>query len=116
MPRLSKKDVTRPSSGPASRFQRYDGFRFAVVAQSVLGGQPLCGRASFQRDDALGSILRISLEGDFAGRPEILIAENEWQGLITTGKSYGCDYCLTLIPEQPVAPASGAGQEATRKM
>jgi hypothetical protein len=86
-------------SKPASGFQRYDRCRFAVVLSSLRGGTPLMGRAHFQRDDLLGNVLRIAVERASAGGTDIIIAENEWNGLITPGTSYGCDYCLSLIPE-----------------
>ena len=93
-----KHALTRVSK-PASRFQRYDGCRFAILLALLRRGEPLIGTARFERDDLLGNILRISLEGDFSGQSDIIVAENEWQGLITHGRSYGCDYCLSLIPE-----------------
>ena len=93
------KHAPSRASKLASRFQRYDRCRFAIHLAPLLRGEPLIGTARFERDDLLGNILRISLEGDSPGRPDIIVAENEWQGLITHGRSYGCDYRLSLIPE-----------------
>ena len=95
----ANQHVTSRATKPASGFQRYDRCRVAVFLTPLLRGQPLIGTARFERDDLLGNILRISLEGDSPGRPDIIVAENEWQGLITHGRSYGCDYRLSLIPE-----------------
>lgn len=95
----ASKHATSRASRPASRFQRYDGCRFAVNLAPLLRGEPLIGTAHFQRDDLLGNILRISLTGDAPESPDIIVAENEWHGLITPGTPYGCDYCLSLIPQ-----------------
>ena len=103
----ANQHVASRATKPASGFQRYDRCRVAVFLAPLLRGEPLIGTAHFQRDDLLGNILRISLEGGSPGRPDIIVAENEWQGLITPGRAYGCDYCLSSIQEAlSVASAS----------
>jgi hypothetical protein len=82
-----------------SGFQRYDRCRFAVHLAPLIRDEHLVGTAHFERDDLLGSILRISLEGDFPGQLDIIVAESEWRGLITPGRSFGCDYCLSFVRE-----------------
>ena len=93
------KHATRRVSKQMSGFQRYDGCRFAVHLAPLIRDEPLIGTAHFERDDELGNILRISLEGDSPGQLDIIVAENEWRGLITPGRSYGCDYCLSFVRE-----------------
>ena len=107
MGRPASKQATSRGSKRMSGFQRYDRCRFAIHLAPLLRGEPLIGTARFERDDLLGNILRIALEGDSPGRPDIIVAENEWQGLITPGRAYGCDYCLSSIQEAlSVASAS----------
>lgn len=89
-----KLEKVRPKVGRKA-FAEYDKARFAVRIAAV-GQQPLRGMAHFQRDDQLGNILRISLDGDLAGNPEIIVVEEQWNGLITSGDRYGCDFCLSL--------------------
>lgn len=115
MPSHHSNTLSKPTVRPESRLQRYDGFRFAILASPLLGPEPFVGRASFQRDDLLGNILRISLEGNFAGAPEIIVAEKDWQGLITSGQAYGCDYCLSLIREETSATPTGSADSAKKR-
>ena len=60
----------------------------------------LRGFATFQVDGQLGRILRISIDdggdGSLAKRPDILIDEDAFDGLIEEDRRYGCDYCMTL--------------------
>lgn len=106
---------TNPASESVKGFKRYDQCRFAIF----LGlAHPLIGKAHYQRDDSLGNILRFSLEPETVGKPDIIIAEKEWNGLITTGRSYHCDYCLTLVKTEPTFPqpsADGAGTYQGKK-
>ncbi len=81
----------------SSRFSAYDLARFAIFLGGLVRDEPLRGTAAYQHDTDLGDILRISLDGDIPGRPEIIVAENEWRGLITPDYQYGCDYCLILV-------------------
>jgi hypothetical protein len=61
--------------------------------------EPFVGTARYERDDLLGNVLRISLEGKLPGNPHILLVENEWHGLITADTEYGCDYNVVLLPD-----------------
>ena len=77
----------------------YDRARFAIFLGGVVRNEPLCGRAVYQNDADLGNILRIALEGDMPGRPELIVAEREWRGLITPDCQHGCDYCLIVVKD-----------------
>lgn len=90
---LSSPDSARPAANLAP----YDNARFVVFLGDVAGRRPLYGTARFQRDDALGNILRISLEGAGPGSPALIISEREWEGgVITRDYRHGADYCLIL--------------------
>lgn len=88
-----------PTPQPSGSLSRYDNASFAVCLESGPTRRVLRGTAHYQRDDMLGGILRITLSGDCPGRPEIIVAEDEWNGLIVDGREHGCDYCLMLIPD-----------------
>ena len=96
----------KPQSSPTPRrtntgsawFEQFDGCRFAVMMPRIRH-EPFCGPARYEQDDRLGSILRIEIEAQFPGNPHILIAEDEWGGLITADSKYGCDYCVALLPD-----------------
>jgi hypothetical protein len=92
------------SSKPGSGFQRYDRCRFAIFLNFEQGRRRMFGVARYERDDLLGNILRFALETDDPGEPELIIAEQEWNGLITPDQSNHCDYCLTLVVNEPAAP------------
>ena len=92
------------SDSESRRFSEYNGTRFAVFLGGVVSGEPLRGDATHLQDKHLGSILRISLDGDLPGGPEIIITESEWRGEILPDRHYGCDYCLIL--------ASAGGDES----
>jgi hypothetical protein len=53
-----------------------------------------------ERDDLLGYVLRIPIESDGPGRPAVIISEKDWNGLITDGARYNCDFCIMLMPEE----------------
>jgi hypothetical protein len=80
-------------------FKRYDGKRFAIVLPAFRD-RPFRGTAHYQRDDSLGPILRIGVEGDVLGDPEILLVEREWNGLIAEDSRYGCDFSVLLLSSQ----------------
>ena len=63
-----------------------------------LGAKPLLGAARYERDDVLGNVLRIEIEGNLPGNPHMLLVEDEWNGLITPDTQYGCDFCVTQLP------------------
>ena len=56
------------------------------------------GTAVYEEDDLLGWVLRIVVpEGETPSADvpsEVLIAETEWQGKVTSGDAYGCDFCF----------------------
>jgi len=95
-PKTQRRSPKTPSRGSLSH---YDNSSFAVCVEAGQGRRVLRGTAHYQRDDLLGGILRIALSGEFPGRPEIIVAEDEWNGLIVDGRAQGCDYCLMLIPQ-----------------
>ena len=73
-----------------------DGKKIAV--HLVVNGKErlVHGVGAFGLDARLGGVLRVqcnSIEDDF----ELLICENEWQGLIKPGEAFGCDYVLRLV-------------------
>ena len=80
----------------ARPFGRYDGRRFAIVLPRFCP-KPLRGIAHRDRDELLGNVLRISIESDSPGEQEIVIAENDWNGLIIEDTQYGCDFCVVLV-------------------
>jgi len=85
------------SGRPATSLARYDNARFVVFLGDVAHRSPLRGIARFQRDDTLGNILRISLEGAGPGSPALIVSEREWEGgVITPDYRHGADYCLIL--------------------
>ena len=108
----------------ASDFARYDQCRFAVFLKSPSVSRPLMGTAHHQRDDLLGSILRIPLETDSPGNPQIIVVEREWNGLFCSGEPYDCDYCLMLAteaatsshsPGDPRRPSEGKSQRKKKR-
>ena len=97
---MEPKETRHPSQssdGQSARsLARYDGARFTVFLENAGEGMPLLGRARFERDDALGNILRISIEGSGPGSPAVIITEAEWDGVITRDFRHRADYCLIL--------------------
>ncbi len=88
-----------PKTKSKGLLSRYDKGSFAVFVESGQVRRVLRGSARYERDDLLGGILRISLSGDCPGRPDVIVAEDEWNGLIVDGRAHGCDYCLMLMPK-----------------
>jgi hypothetical protein len=80
-------------------FTAYDNARFVVLLGNSANTRPVYGIARFQRDDKLGGILRISLDGAGPGSPAIIVSEEEWGGLITRDFRHGADYCLILTSD-----------------
>lgn len=70
----------------------YDGKRIAVVLEIEGEERVVTGTAHYGQDPALGWVLRIALDGEEGS--EFLIAESEWEGEITPGQQYGCDFCF----------------------
>jgi hypothetical protein len=80
-------------------FSQYDNRRFSVFLDGLAASAPLQGTARFERDDVLGSILRIALDGDVPGAPDICVSEKHFGGLIVRDSRYGCDFSLILISD-----------------
>jgi hypothetical protein len=80
----------------------YAGKRVAVVLKNRDSDCVVRGTARYDEDEHLGWVLRIEVderEADFDLPTEILIAESEWDGEITSGEAFGCDFCF-----HPAAP------------
>ena len=92
-----KNQKKSPKTRSRSSLSHYDNGSFAVFVESGQVRRVLRGTAHYQRDDLLGGILRISLSADCPGRPDVIVAEDEWSGLIVDGRAHGCDYCLMLM-------------------
>ena len=54
---------------------------------------PFRGTAVFSDDERLGRVLRISLDDG----SEIIISENEWQGLVVPDNTHACDYSEIIL-------------------
>jgi hypothetical protein len=91
-PHVSSYDQKRSPT----RLSSYDNARFVVFVGTVTADRPLYGTARFVRDDMLGNILTISLDGAGPGSPTIIVSEAEFDGVITRDFRHGADYCLIL--------------------
>jgi len=93
-----------PPQREEPRFAQYDGKRMSVVMECR--GKPVVvrGTARFERDDSLGSILRIIVDGEEPGEAAIIVAEKDWKGEIIPDFKYGCTYCLCLTSTAPTTP------------
>jgi hypothetical protein len=75
----------------------YDGKRVAVVLSIQGENRVVCGSASWSRDATLGEALRIRVDQpDDLGMPEILLAQETWEGAVQPDTEYGCDVCVRL--------------------
>ena len=54
------------------------------------------GRAQFGQVPGIGNVLRIKVEEDESGQPEIVLAEQKWSGSIDPDTQYGCDFVVTF--------------------
>ena len=90
---MTKKNVHVSTSTAKYDLSQFDNCRIAVVLNP--GQDPLVGNASFQRDDSMGNILRIAIDGEL-GNPEIIIRESTWKGRIIPDLKFGCDYSLIV--------------------
>ena len=75
-----------------------DGSRIAVLIPHIRR-EPFRGTARYERDGRLGNVLRITLEDSRSDALHVLLAEDQWQGAISADLTYGCDYSLSLLPE-----------------
>ncbi len=96
----ARKDSAHESKNGAPNFVRYDNRRFAVLLGGHAAKEPLRGTAHFERDQELGNVLRIDLDGDLLGSPVIVVCERDFSGLILPDESCGCDYRLVLVNER----------------
>lgn len=99
MPICQKNQVSSPKVDSVRSLRSYDNQTFAVFLKVGLASRPFRGKACYQRDDLLGNILRIHVSGELFGKPDIIIVEDEWNGLITDGREHGCDHSLMLVPK-----------------
>lgn len=76
----------------------YDGKRIAVVLDIQGTERVVTGTARYENDPQLGAVLRIVIDGE--DRSEFLIAESEWEGEITSGEPFGCEFCF-----RPASPS-----------
>ena len=88
----------RHATTKVTGLEQFDGSRFAIMMPQICR-RPFRGRARYERDDLLGNVLRIAIETDNPGDPHILIAEDQWDGLIKTDSRFGCDYFVVLPPD-----------------
>ena len=71
-------------------FSEFNEERVAIQLPQLV----FCGVASFQRDDTLGNVLRISGLKAEPGAPEIILTENDWDGRIIPDLKNGCHFCF----------------------
>ena len=71
-----------------------DGRSVAVVVRQAGREFVIRGTAMFQRDDALGNVLRIIVPDGQHTEPTLIISEQEWKGRIIPDVEYGCDLCI----------------------
>jgi hypothetical protein len=59
----------------------------------------LRGVANYAHHEILGDALRIAVQNqpEALAIPEVLLAEENWQGEISPGGDYGCDVCIRLF-------------------
>jgi hypothetical protein len=97
---------------------RLAGKRVAIVLTIEGRRRVLSGEARYEREQALGNVLRIPIDGlgdaDAAtaqsggaapcdarsGRPEFVIQESQWNGRVIPDEMHGCDYCLYVTEAQ----------------
>jgi len=101
----SPKDKTSGDSKPTHagngrkkrRLATCHGQRVAVLLVHSNRALVLRGVAVFERDGALGNILRVPIDDPLDGHgAEIIISADEWDGVVSSGKAYDCDYCFSL--------------------
>ena len=89
---------TKKQTGRIS-FSQYDKASITVVLDQAL--EIVCsGVARYELDENLGCVLRIRSGGE-AGRPEVILSEQKWQGKIVAGAEYGTEFCFVPTVEEP---------------
>jgi len=86
--------------------QRFDGKRISVIVEGGKAPIVMCGVAQFERDDLLGNVLRIKMDEDHPGEPEIIISEEDWSGEIVPDFVHGGQFCISLTKAPPPQPPS----------
>lgn len=89
-------------SNPVESFQRVkppdlsrlDGRSVAVILRQAEREFVIRGTAVFQRDDALGNVLCITVGDEQTSDPRLIISEGDWKGRIIPDVKYGCDLCI----------------------
>lgn len=77
----------------------YNGKRMAVIFGIDGNARVVCGRATYEEDRDLGSVLRVQLEPDghdLTGQTTLFFGEESLQGRLDVGDRYGCDLCVDL--------------------
>ena len=77
---------------------QFDQQLLAVLLKQVDDEFVFRGSGSFQKDDELGRILRVS--NDDPNEPEIIILEGSWGGRITPDFQYGCRFLIQPVDRQ----------------
>ena len=95
-PKQAQHPCSSNSGDASTDLAPYDNARLVIFLGDVSAGKRLRGKARFERDDVLGNILRIALEGVGPGSPELIVSEADWDGVIARDFQYGADYCLIL--------------------
>ena len=81
--------------------KRYDGVRIVVLLAG--GGRqiPFYGMAQFERHETLGNVLRIQADPAEFGSPEVILAEEQWEGSIEPLDSPKAEYRFVPSPSWP---------------
>ena len=100
------------------KLSRLAGKRVAIVLTIEGKRRVLSGEARYEREQALGNVLRIPIEGAGdaeagsaaagsaapsdakSGRPEFVIQESQWNGRVIPDEMHGCDFCLYVTEAQ----------------
>lgn len=77
----------------------YNEKRMAVIFRIDGNARVVYGRATYEEDRDLGSVLKVQLEPDSpdcAGQTNLFFREESLQGRLDVGDRYGCDLCVDL--------------------
>lgn len=92
--RPTPADSAHSAFGPG--LSRFDGYRIAVMLLHGSRHRVVTGTARFKREKSLGNVLRIRVEDDEFGDPEVVICEDDWTGQFAVDRLFGCDYFILL--------------------
>ena len=99
---MNEKNPKRPApadsqhSAHGSGLSRFDGYRIAVMLLHGSRHRVITGTARFKQEKSLGNVLRIRVEDDEFGDPEVVISEDDWTGQFAVDRLFGCDYFILL--------------------